>query len=173
MIYNPRNPIDNMNAPHFTMREVARSNVADRWRIDNTPSPEVLERARTLAIYVLEPIRARYSTGFSPNSWYRGEELEKIIARKGYIGWAKRKGLDPNRDATWTAYFVRKQHPTGMAADIEVPGISNDELFDWAKSSLVYDQLIREFPKPGQAMSGWVHVSFNAEGNRGQAFIIG
>ena len=35
------------------------------------------------------------------------------------------------------------------------------------------DQLIREFPKAGDPMSGWVHISFDEENNRQQAFTIG
>ena len=58
------------------------------------------------------------------------------------------------------------QHVLGMAADIECPSISNMELAVWIKDNLEFDQLILEFYTPTDPASGWVHVSFNKEGNR-------
>lgn len=173
MIYAPSAKLDTVSAKNFTMREVARSQIATRNGIDNIPPPHVLARARTLAMLILQPIRMHFGRPFSPNSWYRCEEVEKILCRQSFIKWAARKGMDPDTNGTWRSYFERKQHPTGMAADIEVPGMSNDDLFEWIKKNLTYDQLIREFPRKGHPMSGWVHVSYNPEGNRQQAFTIG
>lgn len=166
--YNPRTKI----SPHFTHREVARSQTASRWGIDNTPDSCILERATHLARNVLEPTRTYFGVPFSPSSWYRCEELERKVCFKGYYNWRRKFGYD-DTDQRWAQYFRRKQHPTGGAADIEVPGFANDALYHYILENLEFDQLIREFRRPDDPMSGWVHVSFNSLGNRGQHFQIG
>lgn len=159
---------------HFSHLEISKSMTADRFEIDNTPSPEVMANAYNLAVNVLEPIRVHFGIPFSPNSWFRCEALEKQICWNSFVKWCKNKGYsDPHDDAAWNAYFARKSHPNGQAADIEIPGISNDDLYDWIEQNMEYDQLIREFPKKGDPTSGWVHVSWSDTNNRKQAFTIG
>ena len=82
--------------------------------------------------------------------------------------------MDGSLEQTWKDYFERKSHPRGEAADIEIPGINNDDLYHWIRdeSGLEFDQLIREFRKAGDPNSGWVHVSFRINNNRNQAFNI-
>ena len=49
-----------------------------------------------------------------------------------------------------------------MAADIEIFDVANNELSDWIKENLMFDQLILEYFDPSQGPnSGWVHVSYN------------
>lgn len=167
--YNPNSKI----SPHFSHREVSKSYTADRHEIDNTPTPEVMAFAQQLALNVLEPIRTHFGIPFSPNSWFRSEALERHICWTSFVKWSKRKGYSSPDETAWADYFSRKSHPNGQAADIEIPGIANDDLYAWIEENLEYDQLIREFPKKGDPMSGWVHVSWNPSGNRGQAFTIG
>jgi len=51
--------------------------------------------------------------------------------------------------------------------------VDNDKLFFWIREHLGFDQLIREFPKPSDPMSGWVHVSWaGAQVNRQAYFSI-
>lgn len=158
---------------HFTHGEVAKSYTATRHNIDNTPSSQILLNAQLLARNVLEPIRTHYGIPFSPQSWYRSEALEKNISWDSFVDWCGRHGYHQPDDEAWADYFSRKSHPNGEAADIEIPSISNDDLYDWILNNLEFDQLIREFPKPGDPMSGWVHVSWSATGNRNQSFTIG
>lgn len=158
---------------HFTMREVAKSDTAARNNIDNTPTNEILDNAMKTAINVLEPIRVHFGIPFSPNSWYRGEDLEKHICYNSYLKWCEKKGMTVDNDS-WDKYFARKSHPRGQAVDIEIPGIPNDDLWEWIDQNIPeYDQLIREFPKDHDPFSGWVHVSFNEGNNRRQKFTIG
>lgn len=169
LVYNPKTKL----SKHFSMYEVAKSDTATRLIIDNTPITPVLEAAQLLATEVLEPIRVHYGISFSPTSWYRSEELEKTINQKVFESWCVRKGK-PIDNHSWNEYFSLKSHPRGEAADIEIPGISNDDLFEWVKNNIpVFDQLIREFPKPNEPMSGWVHVSIRKDDNRKQVFQIG
>jgi hypothetical protein len=54
------------------------------------------------------------------------------------------------------------QHCQGMAADIEIFDLPNNELSDWVKENLMFDQLILEYFDPAEGPnSGWIHVSYN------------
>lgn len=170
LVYNPETNFG-PKAANFFHREVANSSVADRYDIDNTPPEDVLLKARDLAINCLQPIRSYYGLSFAPNSWFRCEALEKVICTQSFIKWRAKHGYDRKPDA-WSLYFAKKSHPKGAAADIEIPGVDNDELYDWCLAELTFDQLIREFPKPEEPNSGWVHISYNAANNRGEAFTI-
>ena len=56
---------------------------------------------------------------------------------------------------------------TWEAADFECHTVDNKELFDWVTNNLDYDQAILEF-YTGTPESGWLHVSYNKDGNRKQ-----
>jgi len=158
---------------HFRHYEVIRSETAAREEIDNQIyCPRVRYNAEQLGANVLDPVREHFGP-YGPNSWFRGEDLERVIAGSGYLSWCKRHGREVN-EVSWKIYFFNKQHPQGCAADIEIDGVSNDDLFMWIKDNLKFDQLIREFAVAGQPRSGWVHVSWDPNGkNRNQAFSIG
>lgn len=158
-------------APNFTHREVAKSSTADRYNIDNTPEPQILRGAYGVAENCLQKIREEFGP-FTANSWYRCEALERIIARQGFVSWCAKNNM-PSDTSSWDTYFGRKSHPKGMAVDFEIIGVPNDELYTWCVSNLTFDQCIREFPKEGDPSSGWVHISYNATSNRGEAFTIG
>lgn len=168
LIYNPNEQI----SKHFKMYEITQSQTAERDKIDNTPSSDVLEAASLLAQNVLEPIREHFGISFSPTSWFRCEQLERAINEKTFKTWCLRRGLNPTQDS-WKQYFALKSHPRGEAADIKIPGITNDALIKWIEDNIpVYDQLIREFPKANDPNAGWVHVSYSATTNRKEFFII-
>ena len=172
MLYTPDHRFEGTN---FTHREVAASSTADRLGIDNTPDEIILERAELVAIECLQPARDHWGIGYGPNSWFRCELLERTIAGTGFTNWTTKRGLivlDGIESDAWKQYFARKAHPKGSAVDFEIPGVPNDELFAWCKANLVFDQLIREFAKPSDPRSGWVHISKLPSGNRQQAFAI-
>jgi zinc D-Ala-D-Ala carboxypeptidase len=169
LIYDPKTRL----SKHFTMKEVGRSDTADRFGIDNTPTPDILQAAQLVAENVLEPVRIHFGIPFSPSSWYRGEDLEKAITKVAFEKWARDRAMDPAKDSTWESYFEKKSHPRGEAVDFEIPGVPNDDVFLWIKNNIpVFDQLIREFRKPGIPDSGWIHVSYSATKNRRQVFEI-
>ena len=159
---------------NFSYRELNRSSTAARNGIDNTAPGYAIANAVALIENCLQPIRDHYGIPFSPNSWYRCEKLEKIITHRSFYRWMDRKGYSKTMihavDEAWIEYYHKKSHPRGEAADIEIPGISNDDLFTWCKDNLTFDQLIRECAKPGDPMSGWVHISYKTDNNRNQAF---
>lgn len=174
---------------YFKFYEVGKSYTAERLGIKNAPPTSVMANAKQLALHVLDPIREEFGA-FSPQSWYRSEELEIAITwEKGFRQWCaghnkpwlSRKSMSLGHPLnelmgvkeSWAEYFKRKSHPKGQAADIEIVGVSNDDLYFWIKKNLEYDQLIREFPQMNDPKSGWVHVSWKClQDNRGACFSI-
>lgn len=133
-----------MISPHFSLEEFTKSQAAIRLGIDNTPSPKHLTNLKRLCEDVLEVVRENLGP-VHVNSGYRCRELNKLIGG-----------------------VATSQHCNGEAADIEIPGTPNGDLAKWIAANCDYDQLILECYKTGVPTSGWVHVSYKAEGNRKQ-----
>lgn len=164
---------------HFSLGELIKSDTALRLGIDNTPSDALIPTLKNVAHEILEPVRAHFGMGFSPNSGYRGEALEKAICwggdnfKSSFAKWCGRRSM-PVNDESWDQYFIKKQHPTGEAVDIELPGVSNFKLASWILGNIKFDQLILEFYDPAVPHSGWVHCSRKLIGaNRGEVLRIG
>lgn len=134
-------------SPHFTLRELTRSEYAERNGINNDAPPEVVENLRALCVTILEPIRAVAGKPVSISSGYRSPAVNQAIGGN-----------------------ATGQHPRGEAADFECFGLDNLTLAEKIISmGLPFDQLILEFYVPGNANSGWVHVSHKRLGkNRGE-----
>ena len=160
---------------NFTVSEVSKSSTATRLGIDNTPSQQVLERAELAAIHILQPARDHFGIPFSPNSWFRCEELERVITDTSFRAWCNRHGYNyvAQHDEAWADYFSRKSHPKGQSVDFEIPGIDNQVLYTWLKENILeYDQLIAEFMKQDDPSAGWCHGSYSLENNRMQLIEI-
>lgn len=149
---------------HFSSTEVERSAVAARCLIDNSLPDELLDAVRYVAQNVLEPIRSHYAVPFSPSSWYRSPELDAAIRGK--------QVLDDYHVGKWRP---KSQHCMGEAVDINVPGVTTAGLaLQVHHLKIPYDQLLLEFVRPGEPMSGWVHVSAVEKGEpRGEILSIG
>ena len=130
---------------NFSLLELTKSQTAERKGIDNTPSTEHQDNLKSLCTNVLQPIRDHFSRVVTISSGYRSEALCVAIGSK-----------------------TTSQHAKGQAADFEIFGVSNKELADYINEELEYDQLILEYWKESDPNSGWVHCSFNTEGNRKQ-----
>jgi len=137
--------------PHFSLKEMLRSDTGTRLNIDNTPTPQHLKNLTLLCEKVLEPVRKK----FGP-----------VRITSGYRSLALNMAINP---MTSTVNRVSK-HSIGQAADFEVRGLSNFTLAEWCRDNLDYDQIILEFYTPGDQNSGWVHVSFVEGKNRKQLF---
>lgn len=135
---------------NFTLSELTKSSTAIRLGIDNTPTPEALENLRDLVLFVLQPI---------------ADHFKEVIVNSGYRSPALNREI---KGAT------NSQHILGLAADIEVKGVSNYQLACWIRDNIKFDQLILEFYTPGDPNSGWVHVSYNNKAKlRGEVLTIG
>lgn len=140
--------------PHFSLRELTRSDTAVRLGIDNTPSEEHLKNLRILCEQVLEPVRKVYGP---------------VRVNSGYRALAVNMAVNP-----MTSTINRlSQHCTGHAVDFEVDGVTNAGLARWCVEHLgEWDQIILEFYTPGQPNSGWVHVSYNTGHNRKEILTV-
>ena len=135
-------------SPHFRLREFERSQIANRFDIDNTvKEKQIYNNLKLLCENVLEPIRKHYGVPISPTSGYRCLELNR-----------KLRSSD------------KSQHIKGQAADIELSIVSNYELGGWIRDNLDYDTVLLEFYKKDVPSSGWIHVSYiSKENNRKRA----
>ena len=131
-----------MLSKNFSIKELIKSQTAERRDINNNPGADEIYYMKILAEKILQPVRDHYKIPFTVSSGYRCPELS--IA----IGSSK-----------------KSQHCKGQAADFEVPGISNWDLCHYIKDYLEYDQLILECFTGGN--SGWVHCSI-ADNSRGE-----
>ncbi len=122
---------------NFTLAEMTKSQMAIRNGIDNTPYQAEIENMKKLANMVLQPVRDRFGP-VSISSGFRSVSVNSLV------------GGSPNSD-----------HTRGMAADIEVPGVSNLEVAQWIAENLQFTQLILEFYTDDIPDSGWVHVAYN------------
>ena len=86
--------------------------------------------------------------------------------RKGLRSGGQNRDLEDEARVASKSERRRLQHAKAEAADFEVIGTDNAELFDWIKSNLEPDQLILEFYTPGEPNSGWIHCSWIPEGRR-------
>ena len=127
---------------NFSLVELTKSQTAERKGISNDPSPDHLENLRLLCERVLQPVRDHFNHVVTVSSGYRSPALSQAI------------GSSPE-----------SQHCKGMAADFEIYGTPNNEIFNWIGQNLRYDQMRLEFWNPDEPNSGWVHVSYKKEIN--------
>ena len=125
---------------NFSLVELTKSQTAERKGIPNDPSPDHIENLRLLCERVLQPVRDHFNHVVTISSAYRSPALCQAIGSS-----------------------VDSQHAKGMAADFEIFGTPNNEVFNWIKGNLLYDQMILEFWISDEPNSGWLHVSYNPE----------
>ena len=125
---------------NFSLVELTKSQTAERKGIPNDPSPDHIENLRLLCERVLQPVRDHFNHVVTISSAYRSPALCQAIGSS-----------------------VDSQHAKGMAADFEIFGTPNNEVFNWIKGNLLYDQMILEFWNSDEPNSGWLHVSYNPE----------
>jgi len=132
---------------NFTMAEFTKSQTAERQGIDNTPEGDHLDAAVALFENVVQPVRDHFGVTVL-NSGYRSPDLNAAVGGSS-----------------------KSQHCKGEAADIECPGTPNAELAQWIVDNLDFDQCILEFYTPGIPDSGWVHVSYKADGSNRKSIL--
>ncbi|MCH5215336.1 MAG: peptidase M15 [Muribaculaceae bacterium] len=64
---------------YFTIEELTKSDVAERLRIDNTPSDEAVKNLTHLAEHLLDPVRDRLGMPIYVNSGYRCNKLNRAV----------------------------------------------------------------------------------------------
>ena len=132
---------------NFTLQEFTKSQTALRLGIDNTPNEEHMEAAEFLFANVVQKVRDNFGPTVI-NSGYRGPALNEAVGGSS-----------------------RSQHCKGQAVDIECPGVPNADVAQWIVDNLEFDQVILEFYTPGIPDSGWVHVSYNNNGENRRSIL--
>jgi len=123
---------------HFTLREMTRSQTAERLGIKNEPNSDQMLALTKVCANILEPVRNHYGIPFAPSSGFRSANLNEQIGGS-----------------------ARSQHCKGEAVDFEIPGVATNVLASWCRDNLPeFDQLICEAYRAGKPDSGWVHCSF-------------
>jgi len=123
---------------NFTLAELTKTSV----RTDNMPDAGALDALFALCKEVLQPLRDALGKPIYVSSGYRSPKVNAVIGGSS-----------------------NSQHCKGQAADFECFGMSNYELAKAVISNKIpFDQLILEFYTPGIPNSGWVHVSYRADG---------
>jgi len=133
---------------NFTIREFVKSQTAKRKEIDNSIQDEkILNNLINLCENVVQPIRDHYKIAFSPNSGFRSLSLNRLLGSKD-----------------------TSQHVLGQAVDLEIPRVNNQDLFDYVRKELNFDQVILEYYDGVNPSSGWVHISYVSDkDNRNRA----
>ena len=90
---------------NFSLKEMTKSQTAERHGISNNPSEDHQENLKKLCDEILQPIRTHYGKVVSVSSGYRSPELCVKIGSS-----------------------LKSQHAKGQAADFEIFGIPNAEL---------------------------------------------
>ncbi|MFK0088345.1 D-Ala-D-Ala carboxypeptidase family metallohydrolase [Pseudomonas sp. NPDC090755] len=127
---------------HFTLSEMTVSESAARLGIDNTPDAAALANLHRLCT-VLESVRLLVDKPVLVSSGYRSRALNSAIGGS-----------------------LESAHIQGLAADINVPGLSAATLAQRvADSPLRFDQLILEYDQ-------WVHLGLSTTGERRQLLTI-
>ena len=121
---------------NFTYDELTYSATAERLKIDNTPTKEILDKLKRLCNEVLQPIRDKYGKAVIVTSGYRSLAVNKAV------GGAK-----------------SSQHMKGEAADLKVGGKEQNKAF----FNMILGMMNKGEIKVGQLIDeynySWVHVS--------------
>jgi hypothetical protein len=134
-----------MISKHISYKEATKSATAIRLGIDNTPNEYQLQNMELIAEKVFEPLRKAVGGPIKINSFMRVEKLNQAIGGSS-----------------------RSQHCQGRAIDLDdtYGYMSNNDMYDYIKKNLDFDQLIFEFPDD-KGNASWIHVSYvDADSNR-------
>ena len=114
-------------SPHFSLEELTKTNTG----LDNTPSQEIIEKLKILAMFLLEPIRLVCFKPVKVICAYRSPNVNKKVG-----------GTE------------KSQHLLGQAVDIDIIGMERIEEFITIAKKVDFDQLIYEVD------SNCIHVSY-------------
>jgi uncharacterized protein YcbK (DUF882 family) len=129
---------------HISYNEAVFSEKAVAAKVPNVPNEKQLEAMQLVAEKLFEPLRYWYGKPIKINSFFRNNEVNKLV------GGSK-----------------TSQHCKGEAIDISAGSkAENKKLFDYVCKNLDFDQVINEYDFT------WVHISYKEKGNRKQILVI-
>jgi zinc D-Ala-D-Ala carboxypeptidase len=140
-----------MISKYLNYEEATKSQTAIRLGIKNEPNPQQLEAMKYVAVNVFDKVREFVGGPLHASSFFRSDKLNAAIG-----GSSK-----------------TSQHMKGEAIDIDCDTFghgTNQEVFNYIRVNLDYDQVIGEYPDAKGKWS-WVHVSLKKSGNRKQVLV--
>jgi zinc D-Ala-D-Ala carboxypeptidase len=140
-----------MISKYLNYEEATKSQTATRLGIKNEPNPQQLEAMKYVAVNVFDKVREFVGGPLHASSFFRSDKLNAAIG-----GSSK-----------------TSQHMKGEAIDIDCDTFghgTNQEVFNYIRVNLDYDQVIGEYPDAKGKWS-WVHVSLKKSGNRKQVLV--
>lgn len=140
-----------MISKYLNYEEATKSQTATRLGINNEPNPQQLESMKYVAVNVFDKVREFVGGPLHASSFFRSDKLNAAIG-----GSSK-----------------TSQHMKGEAIDIDCDTFghgTNQEVFNYIRVNLDYDQVIGEYPDAKGKWS-WVHVSLKKSGNRKQVLV--
>ena len=136
-------------SPHFTLEELTASNKAKALKIDNTPSPEILENLKALSL-ALEMIRSVCGKPLKISSGYRCPALNKAIGGSS-----------------------TSAHTLGYAADFTADGLTPRQICEKiVAAGLPFDQIIMENISAENPDGVWVHYGISKGTMRNQVLTM-
>lgn len=120
-------------ANHFQLSEFVISQTAERLDLDNTPSPEIIERLKVLCVTILEPARMA---------------LGPLHISSGYRSLALNTAIGGSKSSA---------HMQGYAADVIPLKASKLAFAKWVVANCEFDQIILEYGT--KEAPAWIHVS--------------
>lgn len=129
---------------NFSLEEMIRS--LAHPDIPNVPRATEIANMGLLCSNILEPIRAHFGKPVTIRSGFRSAELNKAVG-----------GVDTS------------QHLFGQAADLEIYGVPNVDIWNYIFTRGGFDQLIAESLSLDDGSAGWIHVSYKFKNNRKDA----
>lgn len=121
---------------YFTIEELCYSDTAKKYKIDNTPTEEIIENLTELTNEFLDKLRENWGSPILVSSGYRCEELNKKV------GGSKTSA-----------------HVKGYAVDLVPANGDIDGLVECAielSKTLNFDQIINEH----SGKSHWLHIGY-------------
>lgn len=128
---------------HLTMKEATVTNTG----LPNVPDSTAIVNIKNTAEKIYEPCRSHFNHAIYIGSFYRSEMVNRAVGGQRF-----------------------SQHVKGEAVDMDADiwgGLTNQQLYNFIRDSLIYDQLILE-----GGLNGWVHCSYRINRNRHMAFKI-
>lgn len=131
---------------HISYTEATKSITAIKNNIDNTPDKDTLKRMKYVAKKIFEPVREHFHVKIAVTSFFRSKKLNTKIGGSS-----------------------TSEHVYGSAMDLDADIfglISNQDIFNYIKENLDFNQLIWEFGTSKEP--AYVHISCKEIGNKNQ-----
>ena len=105
-IFNYQLSIRKMNlSPHFTLKEMLRSEVAKKRKIENRINDEEVDNLVRLCTKVLEPLREHFGVPIKINSGFRCRDLNDAVKGADNSYHMKGRAVDIPMHPGWLAYI--------------------------------------------------------------------